>query len=65
MVLPLEASVVTFPFPYTDLSHAKRRPCLVVKDFTGDDVILCLITTQRRSDEFSISLEDKDFSKVV
>ncbi len=61
MVLSLEGNIVTFPFPYTDLTSAKRRPCLVVKEFQGEDVVLCLITTQKRSDNFAIPLENIDF----
>jgi mRNA interferase MazF len=37
--------VVVLPFPQTDLQAGKRRPVLVVADLTGDDLILCQITS--------------------
>jgi mRNA interferase MazF len=43
---PVIGEVVVLPFPQTDLQLGKRRPALVVADLTGDDLILCQITTQ-------------------
>jgi len=45
--------VVVLPFPQTNLQTGKRRPALVVAGLTGDDLILCQITTQARSDAAS------------
>jgi mRNA interferase MazF len=42
---PVIGEVVVLPFPQTDLQAGKRRPALVVADLTGDDLILCQITT--------------------
>ena len=39
--------VVLFPFPYTDLSKSKIRPCLVLSDVMGEDIILCQITSRK------------------
>lgn len=47
---PVIGEVVVLPFPQTDLQLGKRRPALVVADLTGDDLILCQITTQSRQD---------------
>ena len=59
---PLAGDVVVLPFPQTDLQAGKRRPALVVADLTGDDLILCQITSQsRRHDSYSIQLRSADF----
>jgi len=57
----VKGDVVVAPFPYSDLSASKKRPALVVAHLTGDDVILCQITSQQKQDGYSISLTDKDF----
>jgi mRNA interferase MazF len=60
---PIIGAVVVLPFPQTDLQAGKRRPALVVADLTGDDLILCQITTQSRRDTYSVSLSSSDFEK--
>ncbi|MBY9004880.1 MAG: type II toxin-antitoxin system PemK/MazF family toxin [Candidatus Lokiarchaeota archaeon] len=57
----VKGDVVVIPFPFSDLSQAKRRPALVVTDLIGDDLILCQITSQNISDTHAISLTDGDF----
>ena len=57
----VKGNVVAVPFPFSDLSQAKRRPALVLADLSGDDLILCQITSQNISDNYSISLTDGDF----
>ena len=53
--------IVLFPFPYTDLSDRKLRPCMVLSEEMGDDIMLCQITSQRlRKDEYSIELKQAD-----
>ena len=59
---PLAGEVVVLPFPQTDLQAGKRRPALVVASLPGHDMILCQITSQARSDGFSIALEAADFA---
>ena len=49
---PVVGEVVVLPFPQTDLQPGKRRPALVVADLSGDDLILCQITTQSRRDGY-------------
>ncbi len=39
----------------------KRGPAPVISTLKGDDVILCQITSQTRTDEYSIRLDDADF----
>ncbi len=61
---PIVGEVVVLPFPQTDLQAGKRRPALVVADLTGDDLILCQITSQsRRNDGYSIPLTGVDFER--
>jgi mRNA interferase MazF len=64
MGAPMRGKVVVVPFPFADLSNVtKRRPALVVADLTGDDVILCQITSQKtQKDSYSIAITNADFS---
>jgi len=57
----VKGDVVVVPFPFSDLTQAKRRPALVVAVLEGDDLLLCQITSQRVRDNYAIPLEDKDF----
>ncbi|HIL71425.1 MAG TPA: type II toxin-antitoxin system PemK/MazF family toxin, partial [Verrucomicrobia bacterium] len=47
---PVIGEVVVVPFPQKNLKDGKRRPALVVADLIGDDLILCQITSQARTD---------------
>ena len=58
---PVAGEIVILPFPQTNLQQGKRRPALVVVDLTGDDLILCQITSQLHRDTYSVSLEIGDF----
>jgi mRNA interferase MazF len=60
---PLVGEVVVLPFPQTNLQSGKRRPALVVANLTGDDLILCQITSQSRSDGYSLPLAIADFER--
>jgi mRNA interferase MazF len=57
----VKGDVVVIPFPFSDLSQAKRRPALVIATLEGDDVILCQITSKTIKDTFGISVDDTDF----
>ena len=52
----VKGDVVVVPFPFSDLSASKKRPALVVAALTGDDVILCQITSQSISDSYAVPL---------
>ena len=60
---PLVGEVVVLPFPKTNLQAGKRRPALVVANLTGDDLVLCQITSQFRSDGYSVPLSIADFER--
>ncbi len=60
---PVAGEVVVLPFPQTNLQAGKRRPALVVANLSGDDLILCQITTQTHSDIYSVPLVATDFER--
>ncbi|MCI0358945.1 MAG: type II toxin-antitoxin system PemK/MazF family toxin [Planctomycetaceae bacterium] len=60
---PVAGDVVIIPFPQTELKVGKARPVLVLVDLLGDDLILCQITSQAKSDAFSIALNATDFAR--
>ena len=59
-----QRQIVLVPFPYSDLSSTKRRPVLIVSNdsYNGnfDDVLVCVITSNLRKDEYSVTLSDDD-----
>lgn len=57
----VKGDVVVLPFPFSDLSATKKRPALVIAALTGDDVILCMITSQAAHDDYAVSLTTADF----
>jgi len=58
----VKGDVVVAPFPFSDLSAVKKRPALVIAALTGDDVLLCQITSQATSDSYTVSLLKTDFA---
>lgn len=56
----VKGDVVVVPFPFSDLTQAKRRPALVLAELEGDDRILCQITSQDVRDNYAIELDDSD-----
>jgi mRNA interferase MazF len=56
----VKGDVVIFPFPFSDLSAAKRRPALVLARLRGNDLLLCQITSQRSED--AIAINNNDFA---
>jgi mRNA interferase MazF len=57
----VKGDVVVIPFPFTDLSGSKKRPALVLADLSGDDIILCQITSQQ-NDNYAIAIDNSSFS---
>lgn len=58
----VKGDVVVVPFPFSDLSQSKRRPALVLAALTGNDVILCQITSKAVRDVYALDLTEKDFT---
>ena len=52
---------IIIPFPFTDLSGAKKRPAFVIADLPGDDIIVCQITSKTKSDPFALPIGASDF----
>jgi mRNA interferase MazF len=57
----VRGDVITVPFPFADLTGAKKRPAFVLADLPGDDIIVCQITSKARPDSFVLPLEAGDF----
>lgn len=57
----VKGDVVVVPFPFSDLSQAKRRPALVAASVSDEDAILCQITSQTVRDGYALPLSDGDF----
>ncbi len=56
-----KGDIVLFPFPYTDLSSRKVRPCLVISEEMREDILLCQITSKRtRKDRYCVELKHED-----
>ena len=58
----VKGDVVVVPFPFSDLTQAKRRPALVLASKQGDDLILCQITSQSVRDELALAISSDDFA---
>ena len=57
----VKGDVVVVPFPFSDLTQAKRRPALVIAELEGNDLILCQITSQSIRDRCAVSIDEDDF----
>jgi len=57
----VKGDVVVTPFPFSDLSQAKRRPAFVIAPLVGNDVMLCQITSQSVRDQYAIPVTGADF----
>lgn len=57
----VKGDIVVVPFPFSDLTNAKRRPALVLATLKGNDLILCQITSQTTHDSYTIQIDDSDF----
>ncbi|MBU0694739.1 MAG: type II toxin-antitoxin system PemK/MazF family toxin [Candidatus Omnitrophica bacterium] len=57
----VKGDVVVVPFPFSDLTQAKRRPALVIVKLEGDDLILCQVTSQSIRDKYAVSVDESDF----
>ena len=57
----VKGDIVVVPFPFSDFTQSKRRPALVITVLSGEDLILCQITSQIIKDQYAISIKDGDF----
>lgn len=64
-----QREIVLVPFPYSDLSSAKRRPVLVVSSNNYNskfrDAVVCVITSNLYKDDFSVILDDADLETGI
>lgn len=63
MEKPLKGDIIIIPFPFSDLSQTRRRPAFVVANLTGEDIILCQITSKKIQDSYSIKLLQNEFKQ--
>lgn len=61
MVVPSVGAVILVPFPFSDLSHAKMRPAVVLAEAGRGDWILCQITSNPYGDTKAVTLSDSSF----
>jgi len=59
----VKGDVVVVPFPFSDLTAAKRRPAIVLAVLRGDDLILCQVTSQATRDEYAVALAESDLGE--
>jgi mRNA interferase MazF len=57
----VRGDVVVVPFPFSDLSLVKKRPALVLFVLSGDDIVLCQVTSKDKGDKLAIELGIDDF----
>jgi mRNA interferase MazF len=58
----VKGDVVVLPFPFSDLTTSKKRPAVVVASLSGDDVLVCQITSKTVSDKYGVAVSGTDFS---
>jgi mRNA interferase MazF len=58
----VKGDVVVLPFPFSDLTTSKKRPAVVVATLTGDDVLVCQITSKAISDHYGVPVSSTDFT---
>lgn len=58
----IRGQVVIIPFPFSDLTNAKRRPALVLAVLPFNDLLLCQISSKFQLDRQALPLESTDFA---
>lgn len=59
----VRGDIVIVPFPFSDLTGSKRRPAVVLASLSGDDLILCQVTSQAVRDNYAVEVKDSDFDE--
>ena len=57
----VKGDIVVLNFPFSDFTRTKRRPALVLADLTGNDIILCQITSTASKDDYAIQIKNEDY----
>jgi mRNA interferase MazF len=57
----VRGDVVVVPFPFSDLSSVKKPPALVLFVLSGNDIVLCQVTSKNKGDKLAIELGIDDF----
>lgn len=63
--------VVVIPFPFVETAGgattggagSRRRPALVLAALAGDEMILCMITSEATFDDHAVALREQDFAR--
>lgn len=58
----VRGDIVVIPFPFSDLSNAKKRPAFVLKALDYHELILCQITSKKPVDSFHVCIEECDYA---
>ena len=59
----VKGDVIVIKFPFSDLSNTKKRPALIITKPLGEDILLAQITSKLNTNNFSVSINKKDFEK--
>jgi mRNA interferase MazF len=51
----IKGDVVVVPFPFSDLTGSKLRPALLLAKLSGNDFLLCQITSKPAEDSISLT----------
>ena len=54
--------IIVLPFPFSDLSHSKYRPALLLAPAGRGDWLACQITSNPYSDPAPVMLREEDFA---
>ena len=53
-----KGDIVLIDFPFSNLKESKKRPAIVISNIKGENLILCQITTVKRSTQVTLKKED-------
>ncbi len=56
----IKDDIVVIPFPFTDLSSAKKRPAIILADIKGNDYLMIQITSKNIKDNYSVPITNSD-----
>ncbi len=58
----VKGDIVVVEFPFNNVLGSKRRPAMVLADWSGVDVMLCQITSKVGRDEYAMPVTSQDFA---